>query len=817
MMGNALLRLSKLSTWVSPLSWLPLSGLALLLNTEPLLASPGKMGALKEWIQKVAAPGRESADVRALISKGVYWYERYRFDLAGQSFSKALLLEPGNTEVLKWHGLTDLAKGDVVTAGIWLERLEKSDSPLNIHAIELRQMLRVSTTKRQAMAEVRYMSETAATSDKWVAQLKSIFDQEPIGLAAQEYYTLLARSPAHRDEARGKLQMLARRFPNEKRYKDMLAKISPAPEKQEVAAQKKAAPVQVKPDVTAQVTTPEPEPTSVEPPTIGFAEAQALSQQGLDLAQKGQVEEGIALMRQAVLYLPDYPWFRYDLAITLNASTDPAERTLAAQVMKEGLEFNQDPDMYFANALVASQQDRNQDALNLLQQVPREDWSLSMAQMDGRLRYSNHLDEVNTLNQSGSYNELNQKIRARPEFRAEAEIMALEESLKQRMKPTLDMAYDNSVISGSQGISNIATREIPLEVRLPLDLSNTLFFRADQMRLDAGDLRDNANINNTRDFGKLDTLTDEQLAQQVGQSTPNNYSGYMLGMGLTRGAYRFDLGRPVGDFPVQSWVGGVQYKMDLGEASLRIDLARRMVGGSVLSRVGAVDPVTGEVWGGARRNGLTAVYYQPLQLKMDFVGIARLNRITGENIPSNNEVNLQGILSRTVYANKTQKVEVGASLFLWSFSRNMSFYTFGQGGYFSPQAFGSLTLPITWTGKTDQWSWSTQLSIGASESRSDDALRYPGFEAVDAQVQARNGTADPLLTFTGGPGGGTSTGIKIQVERKLSDQVSMGGFAQIDRSEGFNPDLLQIFLRWTPEAQVQLNSPPEPVTPYSRF
>lgn len=807
-MSGTRLHLLKLYSVMLPVSGLVLFGLA-----SPVWANSSVTGVWKDWMHKVVYTGRESSDVRALISKGVYWYERYRFDLAGQAFSKALLLNPGNPEVLKWQGLTDLAKGDVATAGIWLERLEKVDSPLNIHAIELRQMLRISTNKRQAMAEVRYLSETAATSDKWVAQLKSIFDQEPIGLAAQEYYTLLARSPANRDEARSKLQLLSKRFPNDKRYKDMLAKIGPA----EVVAQRKPTVVEVKPDNPSQVAPPESEPSSPPVATFSFGDAQVINQKGLDMVQNGQSEDGLALLRQAVQYVPDYPWFRYDLAVTLNSSADPEQRKLAVQVMREGLDLNQDPDMYFANALLASQQDRNQDALNLLKQVPREDWSLSMAQMDGRLRYSAHLDEVNALNKLGSYNELNQKIMARPEFRAEAEIMDLEERLKQRMNPTVDLSYDSSVIDGSQGFSNIATREIPLEVRVPLDLSNTLFVRADQMRRNAGDLKDNANINTTRDFGKLDTLTDEQLAQQVAQSTPNNYNGYMLGVGLTQGAYRFDLGRPVGDFPVQSWVGGVQYKMDLGDASLRIDLARRMVGGSVLSSVGAVDPVTGEVWGGARRNGLTAVYYQPLNLKMDFVGITRLNRITGENIPSNNEVNLQGILSRTVFANKTQKIEVGASLFLWSFSKNMGFYTFGQGGYFSPQAFGSLTLPITWTGKTENWSWRTQLSIGASESRSDDALRYPGFENVDAQVQALNGTNDSLLTFEGGPGGGTSTGIKVQVERKLSNEVSLGAFAQIDRSEGFNPDLLQLFLRWTPNTPLQLNSPPEPITPYSRF
>lgn len=800
----------KLRAWV-----LPLSGIAFLNLTTAVWANPNQVGLWSDWMQKTSLEVRESSDVRALISKGVYWYERYRFDLAGQAFSKALLLNPGNAEVLKWHGLTDLAKGEVLTAGIWLERLEKVEGPLNIHAIELRQMLRISTSKRQAMAEVRYLSETAATSDKWVKQLKSIFDQEPVGLAAQEYYTLLARNPAGREEARAKLQLLSKRFPAEKRYKDLLAKLGTPPDKADAVALKK-------PNIEPKVEAPEPgasnppEAKRTEP-VYSFADAQALNQKGLELLQNGQREQGLALLQKAVQYLPDYPWFRYDLAVALNTSADPEQRKLATQTMREGLDLSQDPDMYFANALLASQQDRDQDALNLLRRVPREDWSLSMAQMDGRLRYSSHLAEVNTLNQSGSYNELIEKINSRPEFRAEAEIMDVEERLKQRLNPSVDMAYDSSVIDGTQGISNIATREIPLEIKIPLDLSNTMFVRADHMRRNAGDLRDNPNINTTRDFGKLDTLTDAQLAQQVGQSNANNYSGYMLGMGLSRGAYRFDLGRPVGDFPVQSWVGGVQYKMDLGEASLRVDLARRMVGGSVLSSVGAVDPVTGEVWGGARRNGLTAVYYQPLGLKMDFVGIARVNHITGENIPSNNETNLQGIISRTVFANKTQKVELGASLFLWSFSRNMGFYTFGQGGYFSPQAFGSLTLPITWTGKSENWSWRTQLSVGASESRSDDALRYPGFEGVDAQVQARNGTSAAPLTFEGGPGGGTSTGIKIQLERKLSSEVSLGAFAQVDRSEGFNPDFVQLFLRWTPGTPLQVNSPPEPLTPYSRF
>ena len=98
---------------------LHLGGFALFFNlAAPAWPNPGKSNGLAESLQKESVAGRESSDVRALISKGIYWYERYRFDLAGQAFSKALLLNPGNAEVLKWQGLTDLAKGEVLTAGI---------------------------------------------------------------------------------------------------------------------------------------------------------------------------------------------------------------------------------------------------------------------------------------------------------------------------------------------------------------------------------------------------------------------------------------------------------------------------------------------------------------------------------------------------------------------------------------------------------------------------------------------------------------------------------------------------------------------------
>lgn len=207
------------------------------------------------------------------------------------------------------------------------------------------------------------------------------------------------------------------------------------------------------------------------------------------------------------------------------------------------------------------------------------------------------------------------------------------------------------------------------------------------------------------------------------------------------------------------------------------------------------------------------MYYQAFNPTLDFVGIARANLITGKNIPDNTEYNLQGIVGKTVFQRPGHEVEIGASLFLWSFEKNLRFYTFGQGGYYSPQAFGSLTFPITWTGNMNGWSWQAQARVGASESREDDTALYPLNPELAAAAAAQG---NPTLQI-GGPGGGTSTGLRLALERQVLKNFVVGGYFEIDRSEGYNPDRLQLYLKYSFGDFFELSVPPEGVAPYSRF
>jgi len=112
--------------------------------------------------QAFANVNAQQTNIRALSEKGVYWYERFRFDLAAQSFNKILLIEPTNASALRWQGLIDLARGDVQAANVWLGKLQLVHGN-NPFSIELQQAIALASDKRQQFAELRYLADSEQT------------------------------------------------------------------------------------------------------------------------------------------------------------------------------------------------------------------------------------------------------------------------------------------------------------------------------------------------------------------------------------------------------------------------------------------------------------------------------------------------------------------------------------------------------------------------------------------------------------------------------------------------------------------------------
>jgi len=230
--------------------------------------------------------------------------------------------------------------------------------------------------------------------------------------------------------------------------------------------------------------------------------------------------------------------------------------------------------------------------------------------------------------------------------------------------------------------------------------------------------------------------------------------------------------------------------------------------GSLLSYAGTRDPVSGQRWGGVT---LSAASLRMGRAWSDFSSSVSLRAglLTGHNVASNSTVQLRLSVDRDWLSGPTLNLNAGLTLALWQYRRNLGNYTYGQGGYYSPQRYTSLGLPLQLQGRASLWSYQLRPTVSRSWTFEADAPYYP----TDAALQARAG--NPV--HAGGSGGGWSTSLRADLERSLGDGWSVGASYIADRSAYYAPTQWLFYLRRGGQTQPGQVPLPRPLQPYSQF
>lgn len=365
--------------------------------------------------------------------------------------------------------------------------------------------------------------------------------------------------------------------------------------------------------------------------------------------------------------------------------------------------------------------------------------------------------------------------------------------------------YSNK--SGDSGISRLGATEIPLFVQIPRGYAGNLFFHADTVRLDAGTLP--ARGGDVGTFGQIAALGGVNPSARAQRDT-----GMALAAGYAyNGAYnswRADLGTTPLGFTEATVVGGVRYRGQLRRASLTVDVSRRAVTSSLISYAGATDPISGESWGGVTRNGVRLGYSHDVGRGSVFVS-AGAGLLTGHNVRDNVETTVRTGFDWPLLERRNQRVTSGLVLNYWRYQENLRYYTFGHGGYYSPQRYLSLSVPLQWTGRRGAWSWRLDGSAGWSDTYEKAMPYYP----TRPDLQARAG-GDAV--YAGGSGGGFSYTAAATVEYRMAPHWIAGLSLQVDRSRDYAPNRAFAYLRYMFERQRgPVPFPPEPVQPYSAY
>jgi tetratricopeptide (TPR) repeat protein len=359
---------------------------------------------------------------------------------------------------------------------------------------------------------------------------------------------------------------------------------------------------------------------------------------------------------------------------------------------------------------------------------------------------------------------------------------------------------------GTSGISNLTAIEIPIEVRMPVGYDGgQAFVQVDPVSANAGTLQ-LSDLYNLRQYGKVLALS----PTGSGVTSPSQAArGTAVGTGYEGGGLRADIGTTPLGFPVSDVVGGIKWSRYTETTGFSFDVSRRPVISSLLSYAGAHDPVSNEVWGGVRSSGMS------LHVSRDrgrLSGFADLGYywLTGKNVLGNTESALRTGFDWNFIREKDMRMTAGLAFTDWHYRENLRYYTFGHGGYYSPQKYYSLAIPFRWTGRKERWSYLLQGSVSVSASYEKNMPYYP----TDAALQGLAANA----TYTGGPGHGIGHSLGGMLEYRFTPQLFGGTRLQIDRSNYYTPNYATLYLRYLFDAHTgPVPYPPDPVKPYSRF
>ena len=361
--------------------------------------------------------------------------------------------------------------------------------------------------------------------------------------------------------------------------------------------------------------------------------------------------------------------------------------------------------------------------------------------------------------------------------------------LRQSLAPSIMGTAEYQGHSGQSGLSKLNKYMTPIEATFSPFGVGQMKLTVTPITMTAGGLGNV--VSNYSLFGKMALgVTAPTLVSGVYTpisytgATPGNQSatGTALDVAYTLGSLTADVGGTPFGFREENLVGGVEWVPELSSTTnLRVTGERRAVSESFLSYGGAVDPSSGKHWGGVvRDSGKFAI--ETRQGLWNIYGLIGGGYYTGDHVATNNMY--EGAVGATypVFRYKGEELRLGLDLHYTSFYKNLRYFNYGQGGYFSPQRDLALLVPITYHNQVNRdLSYDLRGAVGYQQFGEASSLYFPDDPALQTALQSSKTYSGLQTVYPGQHSSGITGGVSAEVDYRVAPNFSIGakgGFQQ---------------------------------------
>jgi tetratricopeptide (TPR) repeat protein len=372
--------------------------------------------------------------------------------------------------------------------------------------------------------------------------------------------------------------------------------------------------------------------------------------------------------------------------------------------------------------------------------------------------------------------------------------------------------------SGDLGYDHLAALEAPFEASMPLGYNGRLTFVVKPVFLDSGQADGNSVLTVQAATSPGAPLVLVSIPQPIGTLTDTNFNppAQQNAAGLAgevqlafphlalAGGYT-----PYG-FLVATFTGRAQWKP--GNGPFTFNFVRDPVKDTQLSYAGLRNPAgntlgnQGAIWGGVIANQGNVQYAHGSGESGMYMGVGG-QYITGYNVENNIRIDGNGgAYWRLKTVPEYGNLSVGANFFAMHYSHNEDAFTYGMGGYFSPQAYFLANIPFTWAGHyLTRWHYNIVGSLGVQAFQENTTPLYPllstGLENTQTVTPVSGGPTYGDLHLPAKTSVGPNYDLRAQTAYQISPHWFAGGFLGANNSRNYSAVSAGFYVRFMFRAQ----------------